>query len=130
MEIPRIMVYLDTHLVLWLYAGSLDLISKYVLRLLDENDLYLSPIVELELQFLKESKRIKKAPRHIIEALHKEINVKFCTKDFHNIIQESLNLHWTRDPFDRILVAHAALNKNVLLTKDDIIRANYKQALW
>ena len=124
------MVYLDTHLVLWLYAGYLDLISKTVLRTLDENELYISPIVELELQYLKESKKIKKSPSEIIEALHKEINLKVCTKDFHGIIKESLNMHWTRDPFDRIIVAHASLNSNTLLSKDDAICAHYKHAVW
>ena len=124
------MVYLDTHLVLWLYAGFSDLISKEALQALEENELYISPIVELELQYLKEIGKIKKFPSEIIEALHKEINLKVCTKDFHGIIRESLNLHWTRDPFDRIIVAHASLNNNKLLTKDDSIRAHYKQALW
>ena len=124
------MVYLDTHLVLWLYAGSLDLISKEVLQTLDEEELYISPLVELELQYLNEIKKIKRSPSEIIETLHKEINLKICTKDFHSIIKESLNMHWTRDPFDRIIVAHASLNSDPLLTKDDAIRAHYKRAVW
>lgn len=124
------MVYLDTHLVLWLYAGSLDLVSKKVLQVLDENELYISPIVELELQYLRENNKIKKSSLEIIEVLDKEINLKICTKDFHSIIRESLGLHWTRDPFDRIMVAHASLNTNILLTKDNTIRTHYKQAVW
>ena len=124
------MVYLDTHLVLWLYAGTLELISKDVLLALDGNDLYISPIVELELQYLKESKKIKKSALEITDALRKELNLKICAKDFHSVIRETLGIHWTRDPFDRIIVAHAALNNNILLTKDQTIRAHYKQALW
>ena len=124
------MIYLDTHLVLWLYAGSVDLISKEASRLLEDNDLYVSPIVELELQFLKEAQKIKKSPREIIESLHRDINLKVCSKDFHSIISESTHLHWTRDPFDRIVVAHAALNGNILLTKDNNIRDHYKKAVW
>lgn len=124
------MVYLDTHLVLWLYAGSLDLISKEALQIIDEEEICISPIVELELQYLKEIKRIKKSPSEISETLRKEINLKVCTKDFYSIVRESLKMHWTRDPFDRIVVAHASLNNNILLTKDDTIRAHYKQAVW
>lgn len=124
------MVYLDTHLVLWLYAGSLDLVSKEALQVLDENELYISPIVELELQYLRENSKIKKSSSEIIEVLYKEINLKVCTKNFHNIIRESLGLHWTRDPFDRVMVAHASLNTNILLTKDNTIRTHYKQAVW
>ncbi len=130
MEVQRLMVYLDTHLVLWLYSGSLDLISKEALHAIDHNELFISPIVELELQYLKEINKIKKAPSEIIAALLKEINLKICPKDFHQIIKESLSLHWTRDPFDRILVAQAALNSNKILTKDESIRAHYKQAVW
>src|SRR3989338_6114144 len=100
------MIYLDTHLVLWIYADSLELISKEALQALEENELYVSPIVGLELQYLKEVNKIKKSPSEIIEALHKESNLKICTKDFYSIIKESLSMHWTRDPFDRIIVAN------------------------
>ena len=124
------MVYLDTHLVLWLYAGSLDLISKKVLQMLDEEELYISPIVELELQYLNEIKKTKKSSFEITDALHKEINLKICAKDFSSIIKESLRMHWTRDPFDRIIVAHASLNANTLITKDDAMRVHYKHAVW
>jgi len=123
-------VYLDTHLVLWLYAGSLDLISKEAMRVLDESELFVSPVVLLELQYLSEAKKIRKLPAEIVETLHKEINLKICSKDFYGIIAQSLHLHWTRDPFDRIIVANAALNDNILLTKDDDIRAHYKRAVW
>jgi len=124
------MIYLDTHLVIWLYAGSLDLISKEARRLLDDNELYISPIVELELQFLKEAGKIRKSPREIIEALHRDINLKICDKDFHNVIRESIAMHWTRDPFDRIIVAQATLSDNIILTKDASIRDHYKRAAW
>ena len=124
------MIYLDTHLVLWLFGGSVDLISKKALQFIDENEVYISPIVELELQFLIESKNLNKSSSEIIEALHKEINLKVCTKDFYSIIRESLHLHWTRDPFDRLIVAHASLNNNVLLTKDSTIRVHYKKSVW
>ena len=80
--------------------------------------------------FTKEAEKIKKTPSEIIDSLHKEINLKVCAKDFYNVIRESLDLHWTRDPFDRIMVAHASLNNNTLVTKDEIIRSHYKHAVW
>ena len=124
------MVYLDTHLVLWLYMGDLDLISKDALREIEDNDPYISPIITLELQYLREAKKIKKTPSEIIDSLHKGINLKVCAKDFYGVIRESLDLHWMRDPFDRIMVAHASLNQNKLVTKDETIRAHYKYAVW
>ena len=37
---------------------------------------------------------------------------------------------WTGDPFDRIIVAQAALRRASLITKDADIRAHYDRALW
>jgi len=124
------MVYLDTHLVVWLYAGFLDYLPSKVAHLIEENDLYVSPIVLLELQYLKDAKKITKSPADILSSLQKEINLKVCEKNFHAVIEESLNVHWTRDSFDRITVAHASLNGNKLITKDKTMRAHYKQAVW
>jgi len=124
------MVYLDTHVIVWLYAGSLDLVPKEAQRILNNEDLFISPIVELELQYLREAGRIKKTPAEILKALHKEINLKVCDKPFPSVVKESLNMHWTKDPFDRIIVAQAALNHNILLTKDETIQSHYKKAAW
>ncbi len=51
-------VYLDTHVVIWLYSGNLELIPKPVQTILNLNDLLISPIVKLELEYLFEIKRI------------------------------------------------------------------------
>ena len=124
------MVYLDTHLVLWLFIGTLENISKPALETIEENEIYISPIILLELQLLNERKKTRQSPSAIIETLRNEINLKICTKDFHSIIGESIKINWTRDPFDRIMVAHASLNNNILLTKDDTILAHYNKAVW
>lgn len=42
----------------------------------------------------------------------------------------NLDLSWTRDPFDRIIVAPASLNHNILVTKDQSILKNYENAKW
>jgi PIN domain nuclease of toxin-antitoxin system len=39
-------------------------------------------------------------------------------------------MKWTRDPFDRLITAQAALGESTLLTKDDTIRTNYANAVW
>jgi len=55
---------------------------------------------------------------------------KICDKSFNTIVGRALELAWTRDPFDRIIIANAALNNNVLVTKDQNILENYKNAKW
>ncbi len=37
---------------------------------------------------------------------------------------------WTRDLYDRMIVAHAAVRNLPLLTKDDTILAHYRKAFW
>jgi len=123
-------VYLDTHLVVWLYGKRLDLIPDYVLGILNNNDLLISPIVKLELQYLFEIERIKKQAGTILKALHSEIGLKFCVLDFPNIINSAVKEKWTRDPFDRIITAQASVNKAILLTKDLTILDNYNYAKW
>lgn len=39
-------------------------------------------------------------------------------------------IDFTRDAFDRLIVAHAKLNNNYLISKDTHIRQNYPNALW
>jgi len=44
---------------------------------------------------------------------------------------EALPLDWSRDPFDRIIVAQAIANHDaVLLTADAHIRSHYRRAVW
>ena len=48
------LIYLDTHVVAWMFAGRTELIPESVRVLLDEHDLMISPAVKLELQYLFE----------------------------------------------------------------------------
>jgi len=123
-------IYLDTHVVVWLYAGKTELLSKTAVEYIENNDLYISPIVYLELKFLYEISRIKVAPAEILENLSASIGLSVCNKKFFQVINESISLDWTRDPFDRIIVANAIANDAVLITKDTRILENYLKACW
>lgn len=124
------MIYLDTHVVVWLYAGDIDRFPPGVRRLIESSELYVSPAVILELQFLKEIKRLTVESILIIETLSASIGVKVCEHSFVDIIRSSLSQVWTRDPFDRMIVGNAALNDTTLITKDSLIRDNYEHAYW
>ena len=124
------MIYLDTHVVVWLYAGDKSKLSKDGMMLINDNELLISPIIQLELQYLLEIKRITKSANTILKDLSKRIGLKTCQKPFEKVVKESIKQHWTRDPFDRIIVAHAVLDKTLLLTKDKTILAHYKNACW
>ena len=124
------MIYLDTHVVIWLYAGQTEKLSAKVRSYINENDIYISPIVSLELQYLLEVKRITPKPQTVISALSEAIGLNVCDKNFYQIVQCAQQYSWTRDPFDRIIVAQAGLKGNILATKDQTILTHFKHAVW
>ena len=115
------MIYLDTHVVVWLYAGETERFSGKGRELIENHDLLVSPIVFLELQYLKEIKRITVEPALLLENLTSTIGLNICDKPFLQIVTEAITQNWTRDPFDRLIVATAAAGNALLLTKDTII---------
>ena len=64
------MIYLDTHAMVFVYEGDLGRLGGDALRAIEEDDdLRISPMVLLELELLHEIKRIRTAPRRLIESL-------------------------------------------------------------
>ena len=124
------LIYLDTHVVIWLYAGRTDLLSARAMESVQKGNLVYSPIVRLELQYLLETDRITKRPDKILDALSVEIGLHPDHSDFSTIIGQALQMDWTRDPFDRIITAQASVNQAYLLTKDQSIIGHYKKAFW
>ncbi len=124
------MIYLDTHVAVWLFAGLVEKISEPARRLINEQDLFISPIVRLELQYLFEIERITRRSDDIVSDLVDSIGLQICDKPFDRIVHEALKGSWTRDPFDRLIVANAALENTILLSKDERILAHYHHAKW
>ncbi len=123
-------IYLDTHVVAWLFAGRLDLFPEGARRRLEQNDLLVSPMVALELEYLFEIQRTIEPAPVVIEELQRKIGLKICDLPFPAVISEAQRQGWTRDPFDRVITGQAALRKAALLTKDELIREHYSQAVW
>ena len=124
------MIYLDTHIVVWLYGGLTEKFTALAGSLLNDHDLYISPMVRLELQYLYEIERVSVSADTIILDLGDRLGLRICEKDFHRVVGYGLGLSWTRDPFDRLIVAQAAISENILLTKDIKILEHYDQAQW
>lgn len=87
-------------------------------------------MVRLELKYLSEIERVSVPADTIILDLGDRVGLKICEKDFNRVVGYGLGLSWTRDPFDRLIVAQAMLDENILLTKDIKILENYAQAQW
>jgi PIN domain nuclease of toxin-antitoxin system len=124
------MIYLDTHVVLWLREGLLDRLSRTARRLIEQNDLLISPMVRLELQYLFEIKRCSVAAHVIVMDLQSEIGLSICDLPFDVVAGKATEITWTRDPFDRLIVANASCRGSRLLTKDANIRRHTRLAVW
>ena len=124
------MIYLDTHIVVWLYAGLLNKFNQSVITTLNESEILISPIVHLELQYLFEIERVKEPANVIVSDLTDRIGLRICEKAFNAVVNQSVKMTWTRDPFDRLIVANAALNDNILISKDTNILEHYVHARW
>lgn len=126
----KAVIYLDTHVAVWLYQKDRELLSQRALDLIEANETSISPAVLLELEYLFEVFRITEHGESIVDYLHKQIGVKICDKPFQAVVRKALELKWTRDPFDRLITAQAALSNDILLTKDTTIAGFYSRAVW
>ena len=123
-------VRLDTHLVVWLYAGMADRLSKLATDAINNNDIVISPMVELELTYLYEIGRLTVSGPAITADLRDRIGLTQSEVPLAAAIQEAGALSWTRDPFDRIIVGDAHAAKTKLISKDQLIRDNSSLGFW
>jgi PIN domain nuclease of toxin-antitoxin system len=98
--------------------------------LVNDNEVFISPVVRLELQYLYELQRVVEAPDIIVADLASRVGLQVCSKPLNRIVTEALAYTWTRDPFDRLITAHASLDDDILVTKDGNILRNYTYARW
>ncbi len=124
------MTFLDTHVVAWLYAGEIERFTGEGRRRIEEDDLLVSPMVILELQYLRETGRLTVDAAAMVDSLAESIGLRVDDEAFLMVVREGLGQSWTRDPFDRLVVAQAALRAARLLTKDRTIRRHYPRAVW
>ncbi len=123
-------VYVDTHVIVWLYSGQLARLSTNARTAIDESDLLVSPAVLLELEHLKGIGRIQPHAGRIVDTLSRQLSLKVWDLPFAQVVEGALGEKWVRDPFDRLIVGHAKANTASLITKDEAIRANYRHAIW
>lgn len=123
--------YLDTHVAVFLHDGLTEALSIEAKRLVEANDLLISPMVLLEFDYLYRRKKIGVSAEVLFTTLNTAFGVSICRFPFAATVQEALDIDWTMDPFDRLIVAQARANQgSILITKDRLIRRNYRNAVW
>ena len=131
------MIHLDTHVVVWLYAGQLDRFPDRALELLESEPLAISPMVRIELSYLHEINRVRATASEILEELAGTIGMAVDATPFAEVAQiaASSMTAFTRDPFDRVITAQCIAASRggrevPLITKDSTIREHLRHAVW
>jgi PIN domain nuclease of toxin-antitoxin system len=110
-------ILLDTNALIWVHTGHAR--GRALAR---TSGLYISPVSLLELAFLEETKRVRLAPG-ARAALGNDARWTIDNPMSIDLFDAAVDLDWTRDPFDRLLVAHARLRGWRLATGDRAILA-------
>lgn len=105
-------ILLDTNALIWLDQGH-----PRARPLARAGRIYISPASLLELQFLHEISRIRLADG--VEAVAHDDRWTIDDPSAVSWFLGAAELSWTRDPFDRLIVAHARLRGWKLATGDD-----------
>lgn len=124
------MIHLDTHVVVWLYKGDVAQFPESVLRCLERRPLQISPMVELELEYLYQIGRVSVAGLEVVEHLARRLGLRHSQAEFSEIVRHAAGLKWTRDPFDRLIVGTAIADGATLLTRDTTILSNFSMSRW
>jgi PIN domain nuclease of toxin-antitoxin system len=123
--------YLDTQIVVWISAGRMRKLTREALRTIESSDLLISPIILVEIGYLFEINRLAKPPLAILDQLQKQLGLKVSDLPFPAIANAALFETWTRDVFDRLIVAHARSDGySELVSSDAKIQQNYSKTIW
>ncbi|HEX3324631.1 MAG TPA: PIN domain-containing protein [Solirubrobacterales bacterium] len=114
----------------WLYEGADKRIPGGVRRLVESNDPFVSPVVELELTYLYEVGRVTEPASAPLGALRRSIGLQIADASLAAVAQAAVDLSWTRDPFDRLIAAHAIVADLPLVTADGTILKHLPLATW
>lgn len=114
---------IDTHFLIWLVLGSKRLAEFPWL------DRYrpwgVSPISFLEIQFLAEVGKLSVRNPEFTDRVMND--ARFIVDDIPlmSLVQQAIIVDWTRDPFDRLLVAHSSFRSVPFCTTDRVIRSHH-----
>lgn len=122
--------FLDTHAAIFLWEGKVELFGASSREILEQSVLRISPMVRLEMQFLKEVGKLKVEPDQILGALGSDLGVTSTSDPLDVLVPLAMPLSWTRDPFDRMIVATALLHQAPLITRDRRIHDHFPGAVW
>ncbi|MBT9590591.1 MAG: PIN domain-containing protein [Thiobacillus sp.] len=123
-------VHLDTQVLVWLYVEPQRFWPAPARLLLNEGRLRYAPMARLELRYLFEIGRIKVTPEVLLSELSAKLGVAESDLPYSRVVDAAEHIDWTRDPFDRLIVAQAMAAGAALVTADHLIRDRFPDAVW
>ena len=124
-------IYLDTHVVVWLCEARTEKLTPKAVEAIESSEVEISPMVLLELEYLFEIKRIVRPAMALLDQLERQIGLKLSDFSFAAAGRIAVLETWTRDPFDRMIVAQArADDYKRLVSSDAKILENYSRTIW
>jgi PIN domain nuclease of toxin-antitoxin system len=84
----------------------------------------------LELAYLHEVGRARDSLPTMLAALRQDIGLELVDASIAELVQVATDISWTRDPFDRLISAHAIVANAPLITADETILENLSLATW
>jgi len=115
---------LDTHFLIWI-TGNAKRIRRYP-WLSHYEPWGVSAISFLEIQLLTESGRLNLRNPQFTEAVLSDARFAVDEVPLVALIQKSLQLSWSRDPFDRLIAAHSIARRVPLCSVDSVMIENHK----
>lgn len=127
----QVISYLDTNVVVFLHSGNAARLTRRAIEQIESTDLLVSAMVMLELEMLYEKGAIKYTASQILSDLNQQIGVSVCQLPMAAVMNSAIQIKWTREPGDRVIVANAIANNEVpLVTSDRRIHEQYPNAIW
>jgi PIN domain nuclease of toxin-antitoxin system len=123
-------IHLDTHVVIWLAERRRSSLSRVARRIIERDELAISPMVALELETLHAVGRLKSEPDQVLDVAERAFSVARSPAGFNDVVEAARIFAWTRDPFDRLIVANAIADGVRLLTADGNIQRHFSGAVW
>jgi PIN domain nuclease of toxin-antitoxin system len=129
--VGALIAYLDTHTAVRVReSGFKKLGKKATIALERAAEVRMSPAAVFELQILREIGKINRSPEEYLSTLADTFPFCVCDLHFADVVEAAASLSWTRDPFDRLIVAQTIVGRGELVTIDGHIRKHFSKTIW
>ena len=80
--------------------------------------------------YLYEIGRVSEPASAPLSTLRRKFDLQIADVSLAEVVEAAIGISWTRDPFDRLISAHAIVANAPLVTADETIREHLSLAVW